>query len=375
MKTDIINTDIKNNLQKLAENVEQQTSRPMADGNRNNARKFRRQSQSQNRHRRAVYANGKLILDFRFWIVLEQFTKIECLKVMKTFRLLITFCFIFLAVNAEAQTKRYKKPYSKSARIKISKKSPRTISAGVINGKAINLVRPVYPKSAVAANVYGQVSIQVLIDENGSVISAKVNSGSPLLHSVSVKAALESKFEPITLSGEPVRVNGIILYKFILHDWNWLEIGFSLNNSWSNYYLLESLSETLPVGFEEERQILQQLPQTSENQNDFQNAIIASISGKLINNEKSNWLFSVGLILGQMTQNCCRIDEKTRESIEKLKISLQLKPANISADLISDLEKLISSGEKPKFKTYNPIEGSRFYETLTDLEAKFPNYN
>ena len=294
---------------------------------------------------------------------------------MKTSRLLITFCFIFFAVNAEAQTKRHKKHYSKSARIKISKKSPRTISAGVINGKAINLVRPEYPKSAVAANVYGQVSIQVLIDENGSVISAKVNSGNPLLQSVSVKAALESKFEPITLSGEPVRVNGIIIYKFIPHEWNWLEIGFSLNSSRSNYYLLESLSETLPVGFEEERQILQQLPQTSENQNDFQNAIIASISGKLINNEKSNWLFSVGLILGQMTQNCCRIDEKTQESIEKLKVSLQLKPKNISTDLVSNLEKLILFAENPKYNTYNPAEGSRFFKILLNLEAKFFHYS
>ncbi len=269
---------------------------------------------------------------------------------MKTFALLLIFSFVLFAVNAEAQTKKHKKTVSKSSKNKIPKRTPRTISMGVINGRAINLVIPEYPKSARVVNVYGQVSVQILIDENGSVVSAKVNSGNPLLQSVSVKAALESKFEPVTLSGEPVQVNGIIIYNFIPHEWNWLEIGFALNSSRSSYYSLESLSETLPVGFEEERQLLHQSSKLSENQDEYTDVIIASISGKLIGNEKSNWLFSVGLILGRMPQNCCRVDEKMRETIEKLKILLQAKPENISNELISNLEKLVLLSENPQLK-------------------------
>lgn len=293
---------------------------------------------------------------------------------MKTFALII-FGFIFFAVNAEAQSKKHKKVVSKSSKIKTSKKTPRTVSFGVINGKATDLVKPEYPKSAIAANIYGQVSIQVLIDENGNVISAKVNSGYPLLQSVSVKAALESKFELVTLSGEPVRVNGIIIYNFISHEWNWLEIGFALTNSRSSYYSLESLSETLPVGFEEENQLLRQSSNLSEHQDKYTDVIITSISGKLIGNEKSNWLYSVGSVLGKMTQNCCRVDGKIQESIETLKILLQAKPENISTDLISNLEKLILFTENPKLNVYNPIEGNHIHHILKDLEQKFPYYN
>lgn len=168
---------------------------------------------------------------------------------MKKFGLLLIFSFVFFAVNTEPQTKKHKNIVLKSPKLKISKKPPCTVSFGVINSRAINLVKPEYPTSAIVANVYGQVSVQVLIDENGSVISAKVNSGHPFLQSVVFNAALKSKFEPLNLSGEPVRVNGIINYNFIPHEWNWLEIGFSLNNFWSSYYLIETLSETLPVGF------------------------------------------------------------------------------------------------------------------------------
>ena len=293
---------------------------------------------------------------------------------MKIFALL-GFGFIFFAVNTEAQSKKHKKAVSKSSEIKTSKKIPRTVSFGVINHKAADLVKPEYPKSAIAANVYGQVSVQVLIDENGNVISAKVSSGHPLLRSVSVKAALESKFETVTLSGEPVRVNGIIIYKFMPREWNWLEIGFALINSRSSYYSLISLSENLPVGFEEENQLLRQSSKLSENQDKYTDVIITSISGKLIENGKSNWLFSVGLVLGQMTQNCCPINGKIQESIEKLKILLQVKPENVSTDLISNLEKLISLTENLKFNVYNPIEGNRIYQILKDLERKFPYYN
>src|SRR5438094_8787698 len=55
------------------------------------------------------------------------------------------------------------------------------ISGGVLNGKAIHLVQPTYPAMARTAHVSGQVSVQVLIDENGNVVAAHASSGHPLL--------------------------------------------------------------------------------------------------------------------------------------------------------------------------------------------------
>src|SRR5678816_1571975 len=56
------------------------------------------------------------------------------------------------------------------------------ISGGVLNGKAISLPKPAYPPIARAAHASGTVVVQVTIDENGNVISARAVSGHPLLH-------------------------------------------------------------------------------------------------------------------------------------------------------------------------------------------------
>ncbi len=91
---------------------------------------------------------------------------------------------------------------------------PKTISGGVVNGKARNLVTPPYPATAKAVRAGGEVKVQVTIDEDGNVISANAVSGHPLLRSVSESAARSSKFSPTQLSGQPVKVTGVIIYNF-----------------------------------------------------------------------------------------------------------------------------------------------------------------
>jgi protein TonB len=89
------------------------------------------------------------------------------------------------------------------------------ISGGVLNGKAVHLVTPPYPAIARSAHASGAVQVQVLIDENGNVISAHAMSGHPLLQAAAVAAARASKFTPTKLSGQPVKVNGVIIYNFV----------------------------------------------------------------------------------------------------------------------------------------------------------------
>lgn len=89
------------------------------------------------------------------------------------------------------------------------------ISGGVLNGKAINLPKPPYPPIAKQAHASGTVVVQVVIDENGNVISAHAVSGHPLLQAVSVAAARQARFSPTKLSGQPVKVTGVITYNFV----------------------------------------------------------------------------------------------------------------------------------------------------------------
>jgi periplasmic protein TonB len=89
------------------------------------------------------------------------------------------------------------------------------ISGGVLNGKAISLPKPPYPQIARAAHASGTVTVQVLIDENGTVVSARAVSGHPLLQAVAVQAAKQARFSPTKLSGQPVKVTGVITYNFV----------------------------------------------------------------------------------------------------------------------------------------------------------------
>lgn len=95
------------------------------------------------------------------------------------------------------------------------KKVPKQISGGVLNGKATSLPKPPYPPAARAVRASGAVSVQVLIDESGSVVSATAVSGHPLLRAAAVQAARSARFSPTQLSGQPVKVSGVITYNFV----------------------------------------------------------------------------------------------------------------------------------------------------------------
>lgn len=92
---------------------------------------------------------------------------------------------------------------------------PKTVSGGVLNGKATSLPKPGYPPAAKAVRAGGAVSVQVLISETGSVISANAVSGHPLLRAAAEGAARGARFSPTLLSGQPVKVSGVITYNFV----------------------------------------------------------------------------------------------------------------------------------------------------------------
>ena len=94
---------------------------------------------------------------------------------------------------------------------------PKTVvSGGVLNGKAISKPQPAYPPIAKAARAAGTVTVQILVDESGRVVSASAVSGHPLLQQAAVSAARQARFSPTLLSGQPVKVSGVITYNFVL---------------------------------------------------------------------------------------------------------------------------------------------------------------
>jgi TonB family protein len=98
----------------------------------------------------------------------------------------------------------------------IHKPVPRVVSKGVITSQAISLPKPVYSAIAKQLRIQGVVSVQVLIDESGRVVSAKAVAGSPFLTGEAQKAALQARFSPTLLGDQPVKVSGVITYNFVL---------------------------------------------------------------------------------------------------------------------------------------------------------------
>ena len=96
------------------------------------------------------------------------------------------------------------------------KPTTQRVTSKVLTSKAINLPQPVYPQLARQIHVGGPVVIQILVDEQGKVLSAQVMSGHPMLLSAAKEAALRARFTPTVLNGQAVKVQGVITYNFVM---------------------------------------------------------------------------------------------------------------------------------------------------------------
>ena len=90
------------------------------------------------------------------------------------------------------------------------------VSGGVLNGTALTLPPPIYPDAAKRMRTSGTVTVEVVLDESGKVVSAIATSGPTMLRDSAVQAALKARFSPTKLSGQPVKVSGVINYKFAI---------------------------------------------------------------------------------------------------------------------------------------------------------------
>ncbi len=108
----------------------------------------------------------------------------------------------------------------------IAQGTPKVIRGGILNGKAVSLPKPIYPDQARVAKVGGTISVEVVIDETGTV--ASVGAVTPerrpketltveeeqqeetldLLRHSAEDAARLARFSPTLLSGVPVKVTG-----------------------------------------------------------------------------------------------------------------------------------------------------------------------
>ena len=91
------------------------------------------------------------------------------------------------------------------------------LSGRNLDKKFVSKPAPSYPAEAKAQGVSGTVTLQITLDESGSVISARaVSVPLPLLDEAALEAVYKARFAPTEVRGTPVKTAGLVTYEFAL---------------------------------------------------------------------------------------------------------------------------------------------------------------
>jgi protein TonB len=88
------------------------------------------------------------------------------------------------------------------------------VSDGVSAGNLTAPIHAVYPQIARAAHVEGTVVIDAIISRTGSIESAHVLSGPPMLQQAALEAVRQARYRPFRLNGQPTEVQTTITINF-----------------------------------------------------------------------------------------------------------------------------------------------------------------
>ena len=72
----------------------------------------------------------------------------------------------------------------------------------------------VYPEDAKAAGIEGNVQTEIVVDETGTVVDAKVWGSVPLLDEAALNAVREWQFQPASFNGKPIPVRMTVTVQF-----------------------------------------------------------------------------------------------------------------------------------------------------------------
>jgi TonB family protein len=249
-------------------------------------------------------------------------------------------------------------------------RSPRTISGGVVNGKALTLPKPTYPLEALQKRVQGKIKVKVTIDEHGIVTSATAFDGvdEPSLRHAAEMAAMSATFSPTTLEGEPARVSGTIDYNFVLPDEGGPEqlkfAAFAMLLTVAGHFadepplfrkafgdedLIAELSSELPEFSNELKNVAQWSSEPVEKRKPILAAAVSTVRGKVGDSER--WQIDLGKALGDLMGPIMRQAEfGDREGFIKLIQEADIKgylteikklSANAPVDLPDDIRAIL----------------------------------
>lgn len=90
------------------------------------------------------------------------------------------------------------------------------LSSGTIGGKLMKRVEPIYPDTAKARGIQGEVFLSAHIGTNGRVKTVRVLRGNPILGSAATEAVKQWRYEPMKLNGNLVEMDTNVTVQFKL---------------------------------------------------------------------------------------------------------------------------------------------------------------
>ncbi|MGB7202065.1 MAG: energy transducer TonB [Pyrinomonadaceae bacterium] len=263
------------------------------------------------------------------------------------------------------------------------------ISGGVLNGKAIDLPKPTYPEAARAEKIGGSVRIKVIIDEVGNVADASVLSGDILFAKSALQAARLARFSPTLLSGQPVKVSGVLEYNFVpessgIVPWSdrdkvWalgvlIAVFRSENSELIDYVLSEDdgdnfakdLASEIPPELISEKALFDELKSANKKEQPAAVYKILLAAKKTLEPEQK-WQTEVGEKIGDSVLEFVRVFELVKsgnDSVDTSKLAAHLKQIN---DLLPATPKTTPQNTVSMFKSFAAFSNAPNLGSATKL--------
>jgi hypothetical protein len=108
----------------------------------------------------------------------------------------------------------------------------RVYSVPDLNGRAMLLVRPEIPGDVAVKEDGNTLTVKVVVDANGDVVSAKCSLNCPRAAAGPAEAAATaSKFRPLIINGRAVKYDGTLMYTIAVEKVNWYRFATALQST------------------------------------------------------------------------------------------------------------------------------------------------
>lgn len=249
------------------------------------------------------------------------------------------------------------------------KKDEPRYSVPDINGRATLLIKPFVSDPKFDGKT---VTVKVVVDTDGSVISATCSTTCPsTLKEPAETAAKASAFSPLLVKGRFVKYDGILIYTFAVSRINWFRFGTALEST----HIFDNISlgrvaDILPTEWSEERIALQEIDKLNDVEARIRaiESAISRFQQKLTGEQL--WEFELGMAVRRITtpfqSDRGVIRDEIQADLRSLKRFLDSAPEGVKEENLAALRSLV--GYEIAAETKNDELARDIYRLVSQLK-------